>query len=174
MAGADPLRGPLVLFDGVCNLCSASVRFLVERDRRGTLRFAAIQSAVGAAAFARAGRPPPEGDPDSLVLVEDGALLEHSTAALRIARHLGGPWRLFAGLLVVPRALRDPVYRFVARNRYRWFGRQETCMVPTPELRARFVRDDELAPAASAPPADQRASVSGAAARAPGAPQHAP
>jgi predicted DCC family thiol-disulfide oxidoreductase YuxK len=85
------------------------------------------------------GREPPPGDPESVVLVEGGRVYDRSDAALRIARALGLPWSL-AGLgLLLPRALRDGVYRFVARRRYRWFGREESCRVPTPALRARFL-----------------------------------
>ncbi len=139
---ADPSDGAahdLVLFDGVCNLCNASVHFMIDRDRRARLRFASLQSEAGAKALAAHGRGPIVGDPDSIVLVADGRLWEHSDAALRIARRLDGAWPALSVLLVVPRFVRDAVYRFIARNRYRWFGRTEACRIPTPELRARFV-----------------------------------
>lgn len=76
---------------------------------------------------------------DSFVLVENGRAFRESTAALRVARHLAGAWPLFYGAIVLPRFVRDPIYKFIARNRYRWFGKKDTCMIPTPELRARFL-----------------------------------
>ncbi len=130
---------PVVLFDGVCNLCNGAVQFLVDRDPRARLRFASLQSARGAELLTAHGRAVPEGDPDTIVLIEDGVAYERSSAALRIARHLGGVWRLAYAFIVVPRPLRDLVYRFVAKNRYRWFGKTDECRVPTPELRARFL-----------------------------------
>ena len=130
---------PVVLFDGVCNLCHGAVQFIVDRDPRGTFQFASLQSERAAALLREHGRNPPEGDPESVVLVEDGRIYEHSTAALRIALRLGGLWSLLYGFVIVPRFVRDAVYRFIARNRYRWFGRTEQCRVPTPELRARFL-----------------------------------
>lgn len=129
---------PVVLFDGVCNLCDAAVLFIIDRDPDARFRFAALQS--GAAARLLAGLPRPEGgDPESVFLLEDGKLYDRSTAALRIARRLRWPWKLAYALVAVPRPLRDAAYRFVARRRYRWFGRRDACRVPTPELRARFL-----------------------------------
>lgn len=127
---------PVVLFDGTCNLCNGAVQFIVDHERAPTLRFASLQSEAAAELL---GAPLPPGDPDSVVLVEDGATYTHSTAALRIARHLRAPYRWSVVFFVVPRLVRDAVYRFVAKNRYRWFGKSETCRVPTPELRARFL-----------------------------------
>jgi predicted DCC family thiol-disulfide oxidoreductase YuxK len=136
--------GPIVLFDGVCNLCNWAVQLIIdrERDREPKLRFAPIQSDVGrslleGATGAEAVRG--SGEPDSIVLVEGGEASTHSTAALRIARHLRPPLGWAFVLLVVPRPIRDAVYRFIARHRYRWFGKTATCRVPTPELAARFL-----------------------------------
>lgn len=130
---------PVVLFDGVCNLCNATVQFLVDHDPDAVLRFASLQSEPGARILAEHGMKAPEGDPDSVLLVEDGRVFERSSAALRIARHLRGFWKLFYVFVIVPRPLRDLVYRFIAHHRYRWFGKSEQCRVPTPELRARFL-----------------------------------
>jgi predicted DCC family thiol-disulfide oxidoreductase YuxK len=140
-AGASASHGgPLVLFDGVCNLCNATVNFLIDRDRRGRLRFAALQSSAATNELRTLGVSLPEGPPESLLLVEGGRVYQHSTAALRIARHLTSPgWRLAPALLAVPRPLRDAVYRWVAKNRYRWFGRSDVCRVPTADLRSRFL-----------------------------------
>ncbi len=127
----------VVLFDGACNLCNASVNFVIDRDRAGRFRFAALQSAPGRALLARHGLDP--GALDSVVLIAAGRAHVESDAALRIARGLDGAWPLLAALLAVPRALRDPVYRFVARRRDRWFGRGDACRLPTAALRGRFL-----------------------------------
>lgn len=129
---------PVLLFDGVCNLCNGAVAFVIRRDPRARFRFAPLQSAAADALLASLGVAR-GGLPDSFVLVEDGRVHVRSTAALRVARRLRCPWPLLAVVLLVPRFLRDPVYDLIARNRYRWFGRREACMVPTAELRARFL-----------------------------------
>lgn len=130
---------PVVLFDGVCNLCTASVQFIIDRDPKAHFRFTSLQSDAGQAILAELGHALPEGDPESVLLVEDGKLFEHSDAALRIARRLDGPFRVMSIFLALPHAIRDPAYRFIARNRYRWFGKAASCRLPTPELRARFL-----------------------------------
>lgn len=123
-----------ILFDGVCNLCNASVNFIIDRDPKGYFRFAALQSDA-----AKALGEAPNGDPDSIVLLEDGVRYEQSTAALRIARRLSGLWPVLYAGIILPRPLRDLVYRFIARNRYKWFGRRDACRLPSPELKARFL-----------------------------------
>lgn len=130
---------PIVLFDGVCNLCNAAVQFVIDRDPRGIFRFASLQSERAAELLRARGRTVPSGDPETVVLIEGARVTESSTAALRIARRLGGLWQFLALFLVVPRPIRDAVYRFVARRRYRWFGKTEQCRVLTPELRARLL-----------------------------------
>jgi predicted DCC family thiol-disulfide oxidoreductase YuxK len=125
-----------VLFDGTCNLCSRSVKFIIRHDPRGRFAFASLQSELGRAAVREHGRDP--GDIDTVVLVQGGRLYDRSTAALRIAAGLRMPWPLLAVFLAVPRPLRDAVYCWIARNRYRWFGKSEECMVPTAELKGRF------------------------------------
>jgi len=131
----------VVLFDGVCNLCDGLVQFIIRHDRAGRFRFAALQSAAGQALLAAHGLPPLAAghDPNSVLLVSGGQVYSHSVAVLRIARELGWPWRLAAVGSLVPRIWRDALYRYVARHRYRWFGRQESCMLPTPELQSRFL-----------------------------------
>jgi predicted DCC family thiol-disulfide oxidoreductase YuxK len=128
---------PIVLFDGVCNLCNRSVQFIIERDPEGRFRFASLQSGLGEELRARFGIDPQE--VDSVLLVEGDRWYKESDAALRIARGLGGAWKALWALRVLPRFLRDGAYRLIARNRYRWFGKQETCWLPTPELRGRFL-----------------------------------
>ena len=131
----------LILFDGVCNLCNGFVQFVIEHDPAGRFRFAALQSVAGQAVLAAHGLDANAvaTEPDSVLLELDGQLYSHSDAVLRIARELGGPWRLLLAGYLLPRAWRDAAYRLVARNRYRWFGRQESCWLPTPELKARFL-----------------------------------
>lgn len=130
----------IVLFDGACTLCSGAVRFLVARDPHARFRFAALQSEAARRACAAAGHELPAGGaPDTIVVIEHGRALERSDAALAIARGMPFPWRTAVAFRVLPRGLRDALYRIVARNRYRWFGRNEACMVPTAGLRARFL-----------------------------------
>lgn len=126
-----------MLFDGVCNLCNATVQFIIEHDPGARFRFAALDS--DAARELAAGCGVHAALPDSVVLIEDGKLYTRSSAALRVARRLRFPWPLLYGLIVVPRPLRDVVYAWIARNRYSWFGKRDSCMLPTPELRSRFL-----------------------------------
>ena len=128
----------IILFDGVCNLCNGFVQFVIRHDPAGRFRFAALQSEAAQALLAAHGLAPAAA-PDSVLLLSGGQLYSHSTAVLRIARALGGVWALAGAGRLLPRAWRDALYRFVARNRYRWFGRQESCMLPTPALQARFL-----------------------------------
>ena len=127
----------LILFDGVCNLCNGFVQFVIARDPHARFQFGALQSSSARRVLEAHETPHPL--PDSIVLVEDGKVYTQSTAALRIARHLSFPFPLAFGLLVVPRPLRDGMYAWVARHRFRWFGRRDHCMVPTPALRSRFL-----------------------------------
>lgn len=124
---------PVVLFDGVCNLCNGAVRFILARDPAARFRFASLQSE---AARRLLGNDAPA---ETIVLWEAGKIWSKSTAVLRIARGLRFPWSLCYAIVAVPRPLRDLVYDWVARHRYAWFGKRESCMVPTPELRARFL-----------------------------------
>ena len=125
-----------ILFDGVCNLCNGFVRFVIARDRSAHFRFGALSSPAAQELLRAAGVHTP---PDSIVLLEDGRVHFRSDAALRVARRLPFPWPLAFALTIVPRVVRDGVYDFIAARRYRWFGRREVCMVPTPELRRRFL-----------------------------------
>ncbi len=129
--------GPLVLYDGQCGLCNRTVQTILAHDRRGRFRFAALQSDVGRGMLARHGLP--AGAMDTVVLVDEGRAFTKSRAALRIAGGLDAPWPLLRALAVVPRPLADLAYDFVARRRYRWFGRSDACMLPPPEVRARFL-----------------------------------
>ncbi|HEY7610177.1 MAG TPA: DCC1-like thiol-disulfide oxidoreductase family protein [Alphaproteobacteria bacterium] len=132
---ADPPA--IVVFDGVCVFCSGWVRFLLARDRERRFRFATMQSVSGRSLLLRHEIDPD--DPVTFLLVAGARAHTDSTAALRILGGLGGWWRLTIAFYAVPRLLRDAVYRFVARRRYRWFGRRQTCFVPTPGTADRFL-----------------------------------
>jgi len=130
----------IILFDGHCNLCNGSVQFILKRDRAARFRFAPLSSAAAARECARLGALAPAAtEPDSVIVITDGRILERSDASLAIAARLPFPWPIFGVFRIIPRGLRDWAYRVVARNRYHWFGKSETCMMPTPELRARFL-----------------------------------
>src|SRR5262249_10648146 len=141
-SGGNAQQNPhsIVLFDGVCNFCNQSVRFIVARDPRSRFRFAPLSSPIAESLIALSMKSMLPGEiGDSIVLVERGRILTRSCAALRIARRLCFPWPVFYALIVVPRPIRDCLYDYVARNRYRWFGRAESCMLPSAELRSRFL-----------------------------------
>jgi predicted DCC family thiol-disulfide oxidoreductase YuxK len=128
---------PVILFDGVCNLCTGSVRFVIARDSRKQFRFASLQSPVAEQLLGAQGR---DGDRlESVVLVVGERTYRKSTAALLIARRLDGLWPLLAALLVIPRPLRDAVYDWIGKRRYRLFGKRDVCWQPQPELAERFL-----------------------------------
>ncbi|HLK59114.1 MAG TPA: DCC1-like thiol-disulfide oxidoreductase family protein [Chthonomonadaceae bacterium] len=129
----------LVLFDGVCNLCNRSVQFIIRNDPGKRFRFASLQSPAGQEVQQRFHLPPDA--LDSVLLLENDRLYNRSTAALRIARRLRGLWPLLSVLLLVPRPLRDWAYNLIAKNRYRLFGKRDVCMLPTPELKDRFINN---------------------------------
>lgn len=135
MSHYDPSRDHLLLFDGICHLCDASVRFIVKRDPQGKIKFAPIQSALGSQLYAQHGLDPAA--PNAMLFLTPRGAFKASDAALEIARTLGGLWKLALIFKLLPRALRDAAYDFIARNRYRWFGKDESCMIPTAELKAR-------------------------------------
>jgi predicted DCC family thiol-disulfide oxidoreductase YuxK len=137
MNAPDPAAHPIVLFDGVCNLCHGAVRFLLEHDEDARLRFAPLQSDLGRTLLTQHGLN--ADGLDTMVLVDaDGAHLR-SDAALRIVRELGPPWRWLRVLAALPRPLRDAAYDFVARNRYRWFGKKDACPMASAEWTSRFL-----------------------------------
>lgn len=127
----------ILLFDGVCNLCNASVNFIIDRDPQVRLHFAALQSEAGLAQLRKYALD--QQDLDSMVFIEQGRAYTQSDAALRVSRYLTFPWSLGGIFLLIPRFFRNAIYAYIARHRYRWFGKQEQCRIPTPELRARFL-----------------------------------
>jgi predicted DCC family thiol-disulfide oxidoreductase YuxK len=135
--GASSSKDLVVLFDGVCNLCNASVDFIIPRDKAGRFRFSSLQSEAGRRILTGCGLDP--STVATVVLVEEGRCYTLSAAALRVAKHLSGLWPALYILTLVPTPIRDLVYRWIARNRYKWFGRRETCRLPMPEERGRFI-----------------------------------
>lgn len=128
---------PIVLFDGVCNFCEGSVRFIIDRDPEGVFRFASLQSELGENLAKEHGAD--AGEMNTMMLVQDGKLYKRTSAALRIAGRLKFPWPLASVFLIVPPFIRDIAYRIISKNRYRWFGKKDACMIPSPEIRERFL-----------------------------------
>ncbi len=131
------MEGPIILFDGVCNLCNGAVQFIIRHDKNKIFRFASLQSEAGRHLLVRHNLPAAQ--LDSFILVENDKAYDRSTGALRVAKKLNGLIPLLYGFIIVPKFIRNGVYNWVARNRYKWFGKKEECMIPTPELRARFL-----------------------------------
>ncbi len=130
-------NGPVLLFDGYCNLCSNSVQFILKRDRSEQVRFASLQSKFGEQVVKDSNLP--EGYTSSLVLLENGITYVKSDAALRLAKHLNGLWKLGYAFLIVPTFIRNPIYNWVAKNRYKWFGKKEVCWIPESKWSERFI-----------------------------------
>ncbi|QNL22506.1 thiol-disulfide oxidoreductase DCC family protein [Hyphobacterium sp. CCMP332] len=130
----------IILFDGVCNLCNSSVNFIIDRDKKDKFRFAALQSAEGQEELRKIGMD--KEYLDSIVLIKKGKLLHKSTAALHISKELTGLWPIISFFLIIPKVLRDFFYDIIAANRYKWFGRQEECRIPSPDLRSKFLNTE--------------------------------
>jgi predicted DCC family thiol-disulfide oxidoreductase YuxK len=136
-AKLSDLTQPLIVFDGVCHLCTGFVRFVVRRDRRALFQFLPAQSPRGEALYARLGLK--SGDWDSNLLVLEGRVYTELDAFIEVTRRFGGLWRLIPVLYAVPRSLRDWLYNRIARNRYRWFGKRDVCYLPSADLAPRFL-----------------------------------
>lgn len=127
----------IILFDGVCNLCNDSVKVVIKHDKKDVFRFSAIQSAVGVQMASEYGIDISK--TDSILLIDKDKIYAKSTAALKIARHLSSGYPLLYGFMIVPNFIRNWVYDIIAKNRYKWFGRKDSCMIPTPELKNKFL-----------------------------------
>lgn len=125
----------IILFDGVCNFCNSSVNFIIERDKQNYFKFAPLQSEIGQTFIEKFDLS----DLDSIILVENDMAFTHSTAALKIAKQLGGIWSVFYVFIIFPRFIRDFFYKLFAKYRYKLFGKKDQCMMPTPEIRERFL-----------------------------------
>ncbi len=128
---------PILLFDGVCNLCNGLVKFIIKRDQRASIRFAPLQSDAGKSLLTKFGLSPDE--IDSVVYIYGGQVFLRSSAVLRLLKDLGGGWKLFYVFIIIPPIVRDLFYNIIASTRYRIFGRSESCMVPTKEIEGRFL-----------------------------------
>ena len=127
----------IIIFDGVCNLCNGAVTYIIKRDKKNIFKFAALQSEIGQELVSKFKIDTSK--VDSIILIDGEKHYEKSSAALHIAKHLSGAYPLLFGFMIVPKLLRNAVYDYVARNRYKWFGKKESCMIPTTELKERFL-----------------------------------
>ena len=130
-------RDYLILFDGVCNFCNYWVRFALKRDQKQKLSFGTLQGNTAQSVLPLHGIN--EKEIASVVFIENGKLWQNSSAVLCICRHLSGAWKLFYALMIIPAPIRDFIYKMIAKNRYRWFGKRESCMVPDASIKDRFV-----------------------------------
>jgi predicted DCC family thiol-disulfide oxidoreductase YuxK len=128
---------PVILFDGVCNLCNSAVQFIIKHDKKNIFRFASLQSETGQKLLDEYNLPLNE--LNSFILIESNKAYSRSTGALRVATKLNGILSWLYVFIIIPKMFRDSIYDLVARNRYKWFGKKEECMIPTPELKARFL-----------------------------------
>ena len=128
---------PVILFDGICNLCNRSIQYVIKNDKPASFKFASLQSATGRKLLKEFNLPGNE--LNSFVLIQDNKAYTRSTAALKVIKKLKGPVKLLYGFIIVPSFIRDAVYKLIAKNRYNWFGKKTECMIPTPELQNRFI-----------------------------------
>jgi predicted DCC family thiol-disulfide oxidoreductase YuxK len=127
----------VILFDGICNLCSASVQFVIERDYKNIFKFASLQSNFGQKILKKHQLPPE--DFDSFILLENNKIYQRSTAALKVAKQLNWPLKALYAFIIVPPFIRNFVYNVIAKNRYKWFGKKTACWLPTPDLKVKFL-----------------------------------
>ena len=137
MKSSQEINPPVILFDGVCNYCNAWVNFFIRHDKKEKIKFAPLQSETGKNLLRKYNVD--EKTVDSIVLIENGKSFVKSTAGLRSFSYLDGGWKIFYGLLIVPPFLRNFIYDWIARNRYRWWGKKEQCMIPNENVKSRFV-----------------------------------
>jgi len=131
------LGQPIILFDGVCNFCNNAVNFVIKRDPKSVFKFATLQSSVAQEILKSHNLD--NAEMNSFVLIENDKIYSKSTAALKVCRRLKGLWPLMYGFIIVPKLIRNGIYNWIAKNRYAWFGKKEVCMVPSPDVRARFL-----------------------------------
>ncbi|MFD1061859.1 thiol-disulfide oxidoreductase DCC family protein [Winogradskyella litorisediminis] len=134
-----PKDKQLILFDGVCNLCNSSVLYVIKRDKKNLFLFAPLQSNIGEQIINEFNIDTTETDSIILYNPSEQKIYSKSTAALKVAKLLSYPTKLLSGFLIVPASIRNWVYDFIAKNRYKWYGKKESCMIPTPELKAKFL-----------------------------------
>jgi len=127
----------IILFDGVCNLCNNSIQFIIKRDKKQRFLFASLQSDAAQDILLQFQLK--NSDFDSIIFIENGEIYQKSTAILKISTYLSGLWKLNYGFIIIPKFIRDAIYSFIAKNRYKWFGKKDVCMIPTKELKIRFL-----------------------------------
>ncbi len=130
---------PVILFDGVCNLCNSVVKLVIRQDKNAYFKLAALQSRAGQELLKKHGLP--QKDFETFLLFENGKVYQQSDAALMVAKRFSPYWQGLQVLWIIPQLIRNAVYRFIARRRYRWFGKKEACMIPTPDIKNRFLPD---------------------------------
>lgn len=133
------MNSPVILFDGICNYCNAMVNFIIRQDKKKIFRFAALQSGAGQEILREFDLP--KNNLESFILVDNGKIYQRSSAALRLYHKLSWYWKWTLVFWIVPKFIRDGVYNLVAKNRYKWFGKKERCMIPLPEVRDRFLEE---------------------------------
>lgn len=133
-------NNPIILFDGVCNLCNSSVQFIIRNDPKHHFRFASLQSNLGQSILKQFNLPTNE--LSSFILLDKGKISVKSTGALKVVKQLSGAWPLLYIFIIIPAFIRDAVYEFIGRNRYKWFGKKEICWLPSPEIRALFLTEN--------------------------------
>jgi predicted DCC family thiol-disulfide oxidoreductase YuxK len=134
---AEMKNKAIILFDGICNLCNGAVQFVIRHDQRDQFLFASLQSKEAEKVLEPFSLDPAASN--SFILVDDGKVYFRSTGVLRVLKKLSGFWRVFYGFIIVPGFIRDSIYNLIARKRYRWFGKKDQCMIPTPELQSKFL-----------------------------------
>ncbi len=127
----------IVLFDGVCNLCNSSVQFLLKRDKKGVFKYASLQSEIGNDLASKYGVAASK--LESMVFIDGGKAYTESDAVLNMTKYLGFPWNMAYGFIIIPKFIRNPIYKWIAKNRYKWFGKQESCMLPSEDISDRFL-----------------------------------
>jgi len=131
-------NNPIILFDGVCNFCNSSVNFVIDRDKKSVIKFAALQSDAGQQLLQQFNLSTSKFN--SFIFIEAGKVYTASTAALKVSKYLAALWPLLYGFIIVPKFIRDGIYKWIAKNRYKWFGKKDQCMIPGPEVRSRFLQ----------------------------------
>ncbi len=129
---------PIILFDGICNFCNSAVNFVIKKDKKGIVKFTPLQSNAGQQLLQQYNLPTEE--MSSFVFIDEGKAYTRSTAAIKVCKYLSGLWPLCKVFIIVPKFIRDGLYNWIAKNRYKWFGERDACMIPTPEVRERFLQ----------------------------------
>lgn len=130
-------ENPVLLFDGICNYCNRMVNFAIRNDKKGKIKFAPLQSEAGMKLRDQYSIP---ASADTIIFIDKGKAYTYARAAIRVSKYLGWPTKMLYAFIIVPRFISQPVYKWIARNRYKWFGKKKACMVPTPELKERFLQ----------------------------------